>query len=67
MIYMIFEISCSTFKKNYYFNFHVFKTVILGILDFWLKHHIITKAVEKTAKIINLPFYLSHFIKKSTF
>ena len=38
MIYMIFEISCWILEeeKNS-FNSHFFKTVFLGIIDFWLK------------------------------
>ena len=70
MIYMLFEISCSIFlKKKYFFSVFTFsKQSVLGIFDFWLKTPKITKVVQKTAKIINLPYYLSHFIKKkSTF
>ena len=39
MKYMIFKISCLILedKKHFFFNFHFFKTVILGIFDFWLK------------------------------
>ena len=42
MIYMIFEISCSIFKKkqkkNFFFSIFTFlKRSFLGILDFWLK------------------------------
>ena len=70
MIYMILEISCLIFKKkHFFFNFHFLKTVIFGY--FWFlakKHPKITKVVQKTNKIINLPYYPSNFIKKkSTF
>ena len=39
----------------------------MGIFDFWLKKNPITKVVQRTTKIINLPYYISHFIKKIHF
>ena len=54
-------------KKFFFLNFLFFKTVIFGY--FWFvdnKHPKTTKDVRKTAKIINLPYYLSHFIKKNS-
>ena len=68
MIYMIFEISCSILKKKI-FHFHFFKTVIYGYFGFLAKNTPKFLRVEKKpVKIINLPYYLSHFIeKKSTF
>ena len=43
------------------------KQSFLGIFDFWLNHPQITRVVKKTVKIFNLPYYLSHFIKKIHF
>ena len=62
---MIIEISCLIFKKNkkqfsLYQNSHFWVFLIFG-----KKHPKITKVVQKTAKIINLPYYLSNFIKKN--
>ena len=40
MIYMLFEISCSIFKKYIFFSSSIFtfsKQSFLGIFDFWLK------------------------------
>ena len=67
---MILEISCLISKKNYLFLIFTFsKQSCLGIFDFWLKTPQNYKSFsKKTAKIIHLPCYLSHFIKKkSTF
>ena len=68
---MIFEISCSIFKKKtfIFFKFSLFQNSHFWVfLIFGKKHPKITKVVQKTAKIINLPYYLSNFIKKkSTF
>ena len=64
---MILEISCLILKKKRIFlqfslfqNSHFWVFLILG-----KKHHKITKNVLKTAEIINLPYYLLHFIKKN--
>ena len=65
MAYIIFEICFSTLKKkSLIFTFS--KQSFLGIFDFWLKHPKITRVAQKTVKVINLPYYLSHFIKKNT-
>ena len=67
MIYMIFETSCSIFKKIHFFlQFSLFQNSHFWVFFiFGKKHPKITKVVQKTAKIINLPYYLSHFIKKN--
>ena len=69
MKYMIFEISCCIFekKKEKIFKFSLFQTVIFEIFRFGAKYTPkITKVVKKkTAKIIKLSYYLSHFIKKN--
>ena len=66
MIYMIVEIRCSIFKKKIFFSIFTFsKQSYSGIFDFWLKHPKTTKVIKKTAKIINLSYYLSHFIKNN--
>ena len=57
---MIFEISCSIFKNKIFFLLKFW-----GISDFWLKTLQNHKSCLKTAKIISLPYYLSHFIKKN--
>ena len=66
---MIFEISCSIFLKKFFFflQFSFKKKIIFGVFFILgYKHLKITKVVPKTAKIINLPYYLSHFIKKKS-
>ena len=50
-------------KKN--FNFHFFKTVVFGYFLFLANIPQNYKICSKTAKVINLPYYLSHFIKKN--
>ena len=68
MLYMIFDISFSVFFFIIFFFFFFFtfsKQSFLGIFDFWLKHPQITRVVQKTVKTSNLPYYLSHFIKKN--
>ena len=66
---MIFETSCSIVKKNYFF----FKLSLFQNNNFWIffifgsKHPKTTKVVQKTAKIINLPYYLTHFTKNDPF
>ena len=69
MLCMIFDIIFSIFNFFLlFFNFHFSKQSFLGIFDFWLKTPPNHKSCTKTVKIINLPSYLSHFIKKkSTF
>ena len=65
---MIFEKNCSIFNNHFFFlfQFSLFKTVILGyFFIFGLKHPKITKVDQKTSKIINLPYDLSHFIHKN--
>ena len=52
-------------KKKQTSIFTFSKQSFLGIFDFWLKTPQNYKVVKKTAKIINLPHYLSHFIKKN--
>ena len=65
MIYMIFELSCLIFKKNKkkYLQFSLFQNSNFWVfLIFGKKHPKITKVVQKKAKIINLPYYLSNFV-----
>ena len=63
---MILETSCFYLKKKLFLNFHFFKTVIFWyFFYFWLKTPQNYKSCSKTAKIMNLPYYLSHFIKKN--
>ena len=68
---MIFDISFSVF--NFFFLcfssiFTFAKQSFLGIFYFGLKQPQIARVVEKMVNIINLSYYLSHFIKKkSTF
>ena len=63
---MILEISCLISKKKIFIlNFHFFKTGIFGCFLFLAKNTPkLQKLLNKTAKIIHLPYYLSHFIKK---
>ena len=37
----------------------------MGIFDFWLKTPANFKSCSKNVQNINLPYYLSHFIKKN--
>ena len=64
---MIFEIRFSIFNffSSFFLIFLFSKQCFLGIFDFWQKHPQIIRVVQKTVKIINLPYYLSHFIKKN--
>ena len=57
------------FKKTFFFIsiFTFSKQSFLGTFHFWLKTPQNYKSCSKTAKIIRLPYYLSHFIKKSNF
>ena len=65
MICMIFEIICLILQKTI-LQFSLFQNSNFWVfLNFWLKNTKITKVDQKAAKIINLPFYLSHFIKKN--
>ena len=41
------------------------KQSFLGIFPVGLKHIKITKVIQKMAKTIKMPYYLSHFIKKN--
>ena len=64
---MIFDISFSIF--NFFSSF--FQLSLFQNSHFWVflifgkQHPKITKVAQKTAKIINLPYYLSKFIKKN--
>ena len=67
MLYMILEISFSIFNfLSSFFQFSLFQNS-----HFWVflilgkKHPQISRVVKKTVKIINLPNYISHFIKKN--
>ena len=63
---MIFELSCSIFKKTYFFQFSLFQNSHFWVfLIFGYKYPQIRRVVQKTVKIINLPYYLSRFIKKN--
>ena len=67
MLYVIFDISCSIFNLfSSFFQFSLFQNSHFWVFFyFWLKTTPITRVVQKTVKIINLPYYLSHFIKKN--
>ena len=64
---MIFETSFSILNfLSSFFQFLIFQKSHFWIFfNFWLKHPQITRVVQKTVKIINLPYYLPHFIKKN--
>ena len=55
-------------KKHFFLQFSLFQNSIVWVIfDFGLKKSQITRVVQKMVKIINLPYYLSHFIKKIHF
>ena len=69
MIYMIFQISCLI--NFFVFFFFSLQFSLFQNSHFWVffifgkKHPQITRGVKKTLTIINLPYYLSHFIQKN--
>ena len=70
MKYMTFKISCLILeeeKKLFSSIFTFSKQLFLGIFYFGLKTPKNYKSCSKKAKIINLPNYLSYFIKKIHF
>ena len=66
MLYMIFDISFSILNFfSSFFQFSLFQNSHFWVFFyFWLKHPQTTRVVQKTVKIINLLYYLSHFIKQ---
>ena len=67
MLYMIFDIRFLIFNFfSSFFQFSLFqKSHFLDIFHFWLKTPQNYKSGSKTVKIINFPYYLSHFIKRN--
>ena len=61
---MIFEISFSIFNSFFFSIFTFSIQSFLGNFDFWLKTPKL-QSCSKNSQSINLPYYLSHFIKKN--